>query len=61
MEILSVLDGLDQKYLVAEIARPGRRLEEIGCTGEILRRSNKSVIETVHRLAEQPEGIQGIY
>ena len=48
-EILSVLDGLDQKYLVAEIARPGRRLED-RLYWEILRRSNKSVIETVHRL-----------
>ena len=55
-----MLDGLDQKYLVAEIARPGRRLED-RLYWEILRRSNKSVIETVHRLQQQPEGIQGIY
>ncbi len=49
LELLSILDELDQKYLIAEIAKPGRRLED-RLYWEVLRRSGKSVIETIHRL-----------
>lgn len=49
LELLSILDELDQKYLITEIAKPGRRLED-RVYWEVLRRSNKSVIETIHRL-----------
>lgn len=49
MEILSILEELEPKYLIAEIAKPGRRLED-RVYWEVLRQSNKSVIETIHRL-----------
>lgn len=57
LELLSILDELDQKYLIAEIAKPGRRLED-RVYWEVLRRSNKSVIETIHRLENSQKDIK---
>ncbi|MBB5264775.1 signal transduction histidine kinase [Catenibacillus scindens] len=51
-ELLDVLDGLDQRYLIAEVMKPGKRLED-RLYWEILRKSNKSVIEKIHSLEEE--------
>lgn len=48
-ELMTVLEELDQRYLIAEIMKPGHRLED-KLYWEILRKSNKSVIEKIHDL-----------
>lgn len=48
-EIMTVLGGLPQRYLIAEVMKPGYRLED-KLYWEILRKSNKSVIEEIHKL-----------
>lgn len=50
-ELLSVLEELDQKYLVAEVIKPADRLED-KLYWEVLRRSNRSVIEKIHELED---------
>ena len=47
-EIMTVLGGLPQRYLIAEVMKPGYRLED-KLYWEILRKSNKSVIEEIHK------------
>jgi len=48
-ELTTVLEELPQRYLIAEVMKPGYRLED-KLYWEILRKSNKSVIEEIHRL-----------
>lgn len=51
-ELQQLLDELDARYLLAEVMKPSWRLED-QIYREILRRSNKSVIETIHQLEEE--------
>lgn len=46
-ELTNVLEDLDQRYLIAEVMKPAHRLED-QLYWEILRKSNKSVIEKIH-------------
>lgn len=46
-ELTNVLENLDQRYLIAEVMKPAQRLED-RLYWEILRKSNKSVIEKIH-------------
>ena len=48
-EIFGTLDELDQRYLIAEVMRPAPRLED-RLYWEILRKSNKSVIEKIREM-----------
>lgn len=48
-EINRLLEELDQRYLIAEVMEKPYRLED-QLYGEILRKSNKSVIEKIHGL-----------
>lgn len=48
-ELFSVLEELDQRYLIAEVMRPASGLED-RLYWEILRRSNKSVMEKIRKL-----------
>lgn len=50
-ELASVLEELEQKYLIAEVMKPAHRLED-KLYWEILRKSNKSVIEKIHELED---------
>ncbi len=50
-ELMSVLDGLDRKYLIAEVMKPGHGVED-KLYWEVLRRSNKSMIEKTHELED---------
>lgn len=51
-EKLSVLlDDLDNRYLIAEVMEPSPRLED-RLYREVLRKSNKSVIEKIHMLED---------
>lgn len=50
-EVMEVLDRLDQRYLIGEVMEPGNGLED-RLYWEILRRSNKSVIEKIHSLED---------
>ena len=49
--MLSVLEELDQRYLIAEVMKPGPRLED-RLYWEILKRSNKSVMEKIHEVED---------
>lgn len=49
LELTTVLEELDQRYLFAEVMKPGHRLED-KLYWEILKRTNKSVIEEIHKL-----------
>jgi len=54
-ELMSVLDELPKRYLIAEVMKPSYKLED-KLYWEILRKSNKSVIEEIHKLeASQKE------
>ncbi len=48
-EIFDTLEGLDQRYLIAEVMRPAPGLED-RLYWEILRKSNKSVIEKIREM-----------
>ena len=48
-ELIMVLEELPQRYLIAEVMIPGYRLEA-KLYWEVLRKSNKSVIEEIHKL-----------
>lgn len=48
-ELITVLEELPQRYLIAEVVKPGSRLED-KLYWEVLRKSNKSVIEEIHKL-----------
>ena len=48
-EIFDTLEGLDQRYLIAEVMRPAPGLED-RLYWEILRKSNKSVIEKIRKM-----------
>ena len=48
-EIFDTLDELDQRYLIAEVMRPAPGLED-RLYWEILRKSNKSVIEKIREM-----------
>ena len=48
-ELTTVLEELPQRYLIAEVMKPGYRLED-KLYWEVLRKSNKSVIEEIHKL-----------
>lgn len=50
-ELAAVLEELEQKYLIAEVMKPAHRLED-KLYWEILRKSNKSVIEKIHELED---------
>lgn len=47
----ALLEELDQKYLISEVMEPSHRLED-RIYREILRKSNKSVIEKINRLED---------
>jgi len=49
LELTEVLDGLEQRYLIAEVMKPSTHLED-KLYWEILRKSNKSVMEKIHEL-----------
>lgn len=48
-ELMTVLNELPQKYLIAEVMKPSYKIED-RLYWEILRKSNKSVIEEIHKL-----------
>lgn len=48
-ELMNTLEELDQRYLIAEVMSPAHRMED-ELYWEILRKSNKSVIEKIHEL-----------
>ncbi|BBF42187.1 sensor histidine kinase [Lachnospiraceae bacterium KM106-2] len=50
-DIEQLLDELDQRYLIGEVMRPSARLED-KLYREILRKSNKSVIERINELEQ---------
>lgn len=50
-ELTEVLEELEQKYLIAEVMKPAHSLED-KLYWEILRKSNKSVIEKIHELED---------
>lgn len=50
-ELNTVLENLDQRYLIAEVMKPAHKLED-KLYWEILRKSNKSVIEKIHELED---------
>lgn len=47
----AILEDLDQRYLISEVMEPSHRLED-RIYREILRKSNKSVIEKINRLED---------
>lgn len=51
-ELQQLLEELDERYLLAEVMKPSWRLED-RIYQEILRKSNKSVIEKIHQLEEE--------
>ncbi len=51
-ELFLLLDELDARYLLAEVMKPSWRLED-RIYRDILRKSNKSVIEKIHRLEDE--------
>lgn len=51
-ELQQLLEELDERYLLAEVMKPSWRLED-RIYREILRKSNKSVIEKIHQLEEE--------
>lgn len=51
-ELQKLLDELDARYLLAEVMKPSWRQED-QIYREILRRSNKSVIEKIHQLEDE--------
>lgn len=52
LAVFSLLDHLDQPYLVGEVMPEGFYIEDKKYR-EIIRKSNKSVIEAVHRIEQQ--------
>lgn len=50
-ELDQVLSELDQRYLIAEVMKPGHCLAD-RLYWEILRKSNKSVIEKIHQMED---------
>ena len=58
-ELLSVLEELDQRYLIAEVMKPGPRLED-RLYWEILKRSNKSVMEKIHEVEDSQKNIKNM-
>lgn len=56
-ELQTVLEELPQRYLIAEVMKPGYRLED-KLYWEILRKSNKSVIEEIHKLESSQKEYQ---
>ncbi len=50
-ELMSVLNDLDRKYLISEVTKPSRRTED-RLYWEILRKSNRSVIEKIRELED---------
>lgn len=51
-ELQQLLEELDERYLLAEVMKPSWRLED-RINREILRKSNKSVIEKIHQLEDE--------
>lgn len=51
-ELQRLLEELDERYLLAEVMKPSWRLED-RIYQEILRKSNKSVIEKIHQLEDE--------
>lgn len=50
-QLFTLIDQLDQRYLISEVMEPSHRLED-RLFRELLRRSNKSVIEKIHSLED---------
>ena len=50
-ELMSVLNDLDRRYLISEVMKPSRRTED-RLYWEILRKSNRSVIEKIRELED---------
>lgn len=50
-KLFALLEDLDNRYLISEVMEPSERLED-RLYREILRKSNKSVIEKIHRLED---------
>ena len=53
-ELMSVLDGLDRRYLISEVMRPAPGSED-RLYWEILRKSNRSVIEKIRELEDSQQ------
>lgn len=49
--LFSLLEEMDQRYLISEVMEPSHRLED-RLYRELLRKSNKSVIEKIHSLED---------
>lgn len=56
-ELQMVLEELPQRYLIAEVMKPGHRPED-RLYWEILRKSNKSVMEEIHKLEDRQKEYQ---
>lgn len=55
--VFSLLDSLDKRYLIGEVMPDGFRIEDIKYR-EIIRKSNKAVVEAIHKLEEEQRDYQ---